>query len=64
MRGTQTTQEPIQTAHAPHVVVTAVEGILPAHADGGTLCTEGKRLEIELLPRALEIIWQPPGAAS
>jgi len=63
MRGTQVTQEPIRMAQARKVVVTAVEGVLPAHADGETLCTEGLRLELELLPRQIEIICQPPEAS-
>ena len=60
IRGTQATQEPIRMAQAREVVVTAVEGILPAHADGETMCTEGQRLEIELLPRQIEIICLSP----
>jgi diacylglycerol kinase (ATP) len=60
LRGTQATQEPIRTGRARRVVVTAVEGVLPAHADGETLCTDGRRLELELLPRQIEIICQPP----
>jgi diacylglycerol kinase family enzyme len=56
MRGTQATQEPIRTAQAQRVVVTALEGILPAHADGETLCTEGTRLELELLPAQIDIL--------
>ncbi|TEU11060.1 MAG: diacylglycerol kinase family lipid kinase [Anaerolineales bacterium] len=56
LRGTQATQEPICTERARRVVVTAVEGVLPAHADGETLCTDGQRLEIELLPRQIEVI--------
>jgi len=60
MRGTQATQEPIQTRRARHVVVIAVEGVLPAHADGETLCTDGRRLELELLPRQIEVICQQP----
>jgi diacylglycerol kinase (ATP) len=59
MRGTQATQEPIRTARARRVVVTAVEGVLPAHADGETLCTDGQRLELELLPSQLEVVYQP-----
>jgi diacylglycerol kinase (ATP) len=62
IRGTQATQEPIQTGQARRVVVTAVEGVLPAHADGETLCTEGRRLEIELLPRQVEVICLSPEA--
>jgi hypothetical protein len=47
---------------ARKVVVTAVEGVLPAHADGETLCTAGQRLEMELLPRQIEIICPSPEA--
>ena len=60
IRGTQATQKPITTGKASRIVVSAVEGVLPAHADGETLCTDGKRLEVELLPRQIEIICQEP----
>jgi diacylglycerol kinase (ATP) len=63
LRGTQATQEPISTARASHVAITALKGSLPAHADGETLCTEGDRLELELLPRQLEIVCRAPEAA-
>jgi len=56
MRGTQATQEPIRTERARRVVITAIKGGLPAHADGETLCVDGQRLEIELLPRQIEVI--------
>jgi YegS/Rv2252/BmrU family lipid kinase len=60
MRGTQATQEPVETGQSPRVVVTAVEGVLPAHADGETLCREGGCLSLEMLPRRLEIICRAP----
>jgi len=63
IKGTQATQEPIQTRQAQHVVVTALEGVLPAHADGETLCIEGQELVIELLPRQIEMIYQTQEAA-
>ncbi len=56
MQGTQADQEPITMAQAQRVVVTAVEGTLPAHVDGETLCVAGKRLEVELLPHQVEIV--------
>ena len=62
MRGTQATQEPIKMGQAREIVVTAIKGALPAHADGETLCTDGQRLEMELLPGQIEIIYQPPEA--
>jgi diacylglycerol kinase (ATP) len=62
LKGTQATQEPIRMLQARRVVVTALEGALPAHADGETLCVEGQRLEMELLPGQIEIICLPPEA--
>jgi len=64
LKGTQASQEPIKMEQARRVVVTAVEGVLPAHADGETLCTEGQRLEVELLPGQIEMIYLPPEAAA
>lgn len=64
MRGTQASQEPVRTGRALRVVVTAVKGVLPAHADGETLCTDGQRLELELLPRQLEVISTASGQVS
>ena len=61
LRGTQATQEPITTGQAAHVSVTAVEGALPAQTDGEILCVDGQHLEIELLPRQIEVLYQPPG---
>lgn len=63
MNGTQATQKSIQTAQTRRIVVTAVEGVLPAHADGETLCTEGQQLIVELLPRQVKILYQPPETA-
>lgn len=59
LKGDQAKEEPITTCQARRVVVTALEGTLPAHADGETLCYQGKQLTIELLPTQLEIICQP-----
>jgi diacylglycerol kinase family enzyme len=56
MRGDQATQKEIRTFQAKQVVVTALKGVLPAHADGETLCTEGKQLSIELLPQQINLI--------
>jgi diacylglycerol kinase (ATP) len=64
LRGTQASQEPIRTGRARIVVVTALGGALPAHADGETLCTDGQRLEFELLPRQIEVISAAHGPES
>ena len=58
MAGTQASQPSIQTGRTGSIVVTALEGSLPAHADGETLCTEGEQLNVEILPRQIEIICQ------
>jgi YegS/Rv2252/BmrU family lipid kinase len=60
LKGDQATQASITTLRAQRVQVTALHGALPAHADGETLCVQGKQLAIELLPSRLELICQPP----
>jgi len=56
LQGTQATDPAVQNAQAQRVVVTALEGVLPAHIDGETLCVEGKQLTLELVPRQIEIV--------
>ncbi len=60
MRGTQARRPSITTGRTDRIAVTALEGSLPAHADGETLCTEGKRLTTEILPRRIEILCRSP----
>ncbi len=60
LKGDQAREEPITTCQARQVVVTALEGTLPAHADGETLCYQGKQLTIELLPSQLQLICKQP----
>ena len=55
-RGDQATQPQIKTGQAGHITITAVDGPLPAQTDGEIICVDGNRLEIEVLPRELEII--------
>ena len=56
LKGTQGTQPEIQTLRAARVAITAVEGALPAQSDGEIICTDGTRLDIELLPRQVEVV--------
>jgi YegS/Rv2252/BmrU family lipid kinase len=56
MQGTQFGHPAISTAQTAKVTVTAEKGSLPAHMDGETLCEAGERLEIEILPKALEVL--------
>ena len=62
MQGTQYGQAAVTGLRARTVTVTAVEGSLPAHADGETLCTDARELAITLLPQAIEILCQPADA--
>jgi YegS/Rv2252/BmrU family lipid kinase len=56
LRGTQATQEPVTTGQAARISIAAVKGSLPAQTDGEILCVDGQRLEIELLPRQIEVL--------
>jgi len=56
MNGTQAAHPAVTTARARRITVTAIQGTLPAHGDGETLCKEGQELTMELLPRQIEII--------
>jgi len=61
MAGTQETHKAIQITRSSKVVITALEGALPAHGDGETICTDGTQLTIELLPLQLEVVTQQLG---
>ncbi len=56
MAGTQATHPAIRTAQADQITITALEGGLPAHADGETICTHGEQLVIELFPQQIELV--------
>jgi YegS/Rv2252/BmrU family lipid kinase len=56
MQGSQASHPAITMARAREVQITAVEGSLPAHADGETLCVDGKALRLEILPGQMEIV--------
>ncbi len=56
MKGTQATQEKIKTGRAARIHVVAIEGTLPAHADGETICTAGNELLVEIIKQPLSIL--------
>lgn len=56
MKGTQATQPQIKTGRAAKIHVIALEGSLPVHADGETICTAGKELSIEIIHQPLTIL--------
>lgn len=56
MKGTQVGKKCIEMDQASRLSVKALDGNLPAHADGETLCVEGKHLELELLHNQIEVL--------
>jgi diacylglycerol kinase (ATP) len=59
LKGTQDTQEEIVMGRAKKILITAIDGVLPAQTDGEILCTDGNKLEIEILPQQLEVVCSP-----
>jgi diacylglycerol kinase (ATP) len=51
MAGSQVGHPAISTFQTRSIKVSALEGSLPAHADGETLCEAGEQLTIEILPK-------------
>jgi YegS/Rv2252/BmrU family lipid kinase len=56
MQGTQGAHPAVSFKRTAGFTVTAVQGSLPAHADGETVCVAGDRLELRLAPHALDIV--------
>lgn len=54
-KGTQNTSPLIETARAPHFVITALEGGLACHADGETVCVDGVSLTVECVHGPLTV---------
>ena len=59
MQGTQDAHPAIERIHTQQLRVTALQGMLPAHADGETLCEDGTELVLALLPSQIELIFEP-----
>ena len=56
IKGTQATQPEIQMRQARNVIVTALTGSLPIQMDGEIICEDGHEMEIEILPKQIEVI--------
>jgi len=54
--GTQAQSPLIRMARARQISVKAIEGTIPAHADGETICTAGTELQIEIIPLAISVM--------
>lgn len=59
LKGTQHTQEEITMGQAARISISAIDGVLPAQTDGEILCIDGNHLEIEILPKQLEVVCLP-----
>ena len=55
IQGTQYSHPAIHYRHAQKVTVRAMNGGIPAHADGETICVDGQELSIELFHKRLEV---------
>lgn len=56
MKGEQGKDKAVRFIQATKVTIKAIVGSIPAHADGETVCTEGAKVYVELLPHQLELI--------
>ena len=54
MKGTHVDKKPVTMLRGRHVLIESSRG-LPGHMDGETLCTEGHRIEFEILPGKLKV---------
>jgi diacylglycerol kinase family enzyme len=54
MRGTHKGKKPVTMLQARHVLIEGKRG-LPGHVDGEVLCTQGHRIEFEILPGRLQV---------
>lgn len=59
--GSQGAHPAVRMVRSRTIRVRAIEGSIPAHADGETICYAGHELTIELVPGMLEVITSPNG---
>lgn len=56
MKGTQATNPHVFVGRADSITVKALEGFLVVHTDGEIICTEGKSIAAQCLPRQVQMI--------
>lgn len=64
IRGTQERHPQVKMVQAKTLHVRAVQGSIPAHADGEMICTAGRELSIELQPAALAVMTRGSGGCA
>ena len=62
MKGSQASHPAILTERVEWIEVTALDGTLPAHGDGETLCEAGETIRVEIISEAIDIIVPAPVA--
>jgi diacylglycerol kinase family enzyme len=58
-KGDQGTQPEVTSVRAARLSISALDGTIPAHCDGEIISIEGTHLDIELLPRQIEVVCPP-----
>jgi len=56
MKGTHTAEDAVSTYRAKKVAVSSEDNLI-AHFDGELLCTEGHRIECEVIPSKLRVLY-------
>lgn len=56
LKGTQTSQPEVTAGRTRQITVKALQGTLPVHCDGETLCKNGLELSIEIKPAMIELV--------
>jgi len=56
LKGTQETHPEVTIVRTNAIRIRAIEGAIPAHADGETVCQAGRELSIELAPSPLRVV--------
>lgn len=59
IKGDQESHPAIHMKKSSKVVVRALEGKLPIHADGETICVECGEIEVEIMPNKIDLIVRP-----
>ena len=54
-KGTQNEHEAVDTVRTTKIQAQAVKGTLPVHADGETICVEGKEVSVEILSQRIDL---------
>lgn len=60
-KGTQEGHHKIETGRSMRFAITALSGGLVVHADGETICVDGKSLLVECLPLRIRVLCRPKG---